>query len=214
MTQLRRRWLFVLVHAGALLPLAWLLLDWYTNKLSANPIQEATLRTGKAALVLLILSLACTPLNTVFGLRQALTFRKWLGLYAFFYVGVHFLIFIGLDYGFNFDLIMEAIFEKKYALVGFAAGVILLPLALTSTRGWMRRLGKRWQQLHRLVYLASVLAVIHYVWLVKSDVRVPLLYGAILVFLLLLRLPPIRRAASRVRNISSWLPSQISGMLG
>lgn len=210
----KRNWLLVLTHIGAVLPLGFLLWDWYSGNLTANPIQATTLRTGKSALVLLVLSLACTPLNTLFGLRQVLPLRKWLGLYSFFYASVHFLIFIGLDYGFNVVLLKEAIFEKRYALVGFLAGLILLLLALTSTRGWMRRLGKRWKQLHRLVYLAGVLAVVHYVWLVKSDIRVPLLYAAIVIFLLLLRLPRVRWAASRARNISSWLPSWISAMLG
>jgi sulfoxide reductase heme-binding subunit YedZ len=214
MRRSRRNWLLILTHIGAVLPMGLLLWDWYSGSLTANPIQAATLRTGKSALVLLVLSLACTPLNTLFGLRQVLPLRKWLGLYSFFYASVHFLIFIGLDYGFNIVLLKEAIFEKRYALVGLLAGLILLPLALTSTRGWMRRLGKRWKQLHRLVYLAGVLAVVHDVWLVKSDIRVPLLYGAIVVLLLLLRLPRVRRAAGRVRNISSWLPSRISAILG
>jgi sulfoxide reductase heme-binding subunit YedZ len=214
MRRFKRNWLLVLTHIGAVLPMGLLLWDWYSGSLTANPIQAATLRTGKSALVLLVLSLACTPLNTLFGLRQVLPLRKWLGLYSFFYASVHFLIFIGLDYGFNIVLLKEAIFEKRYALVGLLAGLILLPLALTSSRGWMRRLGKRWKQLHRLVYLAGVLAVVHYVWLVKSDIRVPLLYGAIVVFLLVLRLPRVRRAASRARNISSWLPSRISAMFG
>jgi sulfoxide reductase heme-binding subunit YedZ len=214
MRRSKPNWLLLLAHIGAMLPLGLLLWDWRSGNLTANPIQAATLRTGKSALVLLVLSLACTPLNTLFGLRQALPLRKWFGLYAFFYAGLHFLIFVGLDYGFDIVLLKGAIFEKRYALVGLLTGLILLPLALTSTQGWMRRLGKRWKQLHRLVYLAGVLAVVHYVWLVKSDIRVPLLYGAIVGFLLLLRLPRVRRAAGRVRNISSWLPSRISAILG
>ena len=196
LTWLRANWLRVVVHVGAWIPLVLIMVGLLTNQLTVNPIQAATLRTGKAALVLLVLSLACTPLNTVFRFRSALRIRRALGLYAFLYAAVHFAIFIGLDYGFNSQRILEAVFEKRFALVGFAAGLALLPLAITSTRGWMRRLGRRWTRLHRLVYLAAVLAVIHYTWLVKSDVRVPLLYGALVVTLLTLRLPRVRHAAA------------------
>jgi sulfoxide reductase heme-binding subunit YedZ len=183
----------LLVHLAGLVPLAWLIFDFLTGNLTVNPIQAATLRTGKAALVFLILSLACTPLNTVFGFRWALKVRRALGLYAFFYASLHFLIFIGLDYGFDPVLLREAIFEKRYALVGLAAFLLLLPLAITSTRGWMKRLGQGWTRLHRLVYLAGLLVIVHYVWLVKSDIRIPLLYGLVMVVLLALRIPAIRR---------------------
>jgi sulfoxide reductase heme-binding subunit YedZ len=190
----------VAVHIGALLPLLLLVLDWYLDNLTFNPIQALELRTGKYALVLLILSLACTPLNTVFGFRQALKVRRPLGLYAFLYASLHFLIFIGLDYQFDLYLLREAIFEKRYALVGFSAGLILLALAITSTRGWMKRLGRTWAKLHKLVYLAGILVIVHYVWLVKSDIREPLLFGAIVLMLLFLRIPFVRRAASRLRQ--------------
>jgi sulfoxide reductase heme-binding subunit YedZ len=183
--------------------LAW---DYWGGQLSVNPIQDITLRTGKAALVLLVLSLACTPINSVFGYRPVLRVRRALGLYAFMYVGLHLLIFVGLDYGFDLFLIREAIFEKRYALVGFAAFLILLPLALTSTKGWMRRLGRLWKRLHRFVYVAALLAVVHFVWLVKSDIREPLLYGAVVVVLLLLRLSPIRRSVSHFRG---WLKRNV-----
>jgi len=191
------------VHIGALLPLMLLLFDWTRDNLTFNPIQALELRTGKYALVLLILALACTPLNTVFGFRRALKVRRALGLYAFFYVSIHFLIFIGLDYQFDLALLQEAIFEKKYALVGFAAGLILLSLAITSTRGWMKRLGKTWTRLHKFVYLAGILVIVHYVWLVKSDIRTPLLYGALVLVLLILRIPYFRRSVSRMRQHKS-----------
>jgi sulfoxide reductase heme-binding subunit YedZ len=189
----------LLVHAGALVPLILLIWDAATDNLTANPIQAVTFRTGKAALVLLVLSLACTPLNTVFGFREAIKVRRPLGLYAFMYVSLHFLTFVGLDYGFDLALLYEAIFEKRFALVGFAAFLILIPLALTSTKGWQKRLGKTWKSLHRWVYLAALLAVVHYVWLVKSDIREPLAYGAAVVILLVLRVPLIRGAVN-VRN--------------
>lgn len=188
------------IHIGALLPLIWLIYNWSQDNLTFNPIQALEQRTGKFALVLLILALACTPLNTVFGFRQALKVRRALGLYAFFYASIHFLIFIGLDYQFDLALLQEAIFEKKYALVGFTAGLILLSLAITSTRGWMKRLGRTWTRLHKFVYLAGILVIVHYVWLVKSDIRVPLLYGALVLVLLMLRIPYVRRFASRIRQ--------------
>ena len=191
------------VHIGALLPMIWLIFNWSQDNLTFNPIQALELRTGKFALVLLIMALACTPLNTVFGFRQALKVRRALGLYAFFYASIHFLIFIGLDYQFDLSLLQEAIFEKKYALVGFAAGLILLSLAITSTRGWMKRLGRTWTRLHKFVYLAGILVILHYVWLVKSDIRIPLLYGALVIVLLILRIPYVRRSVSRIRQHKS-----------
>ena len=200
MKRLKSQWLIVVTHIGALLPFVILVWDFFHNQLTVNPIQEATFRTGKTALVLLVLSLAVTPANVIFGLRQLIPLRKILGLYAFFYVSLHFLIFIWLDYGLDLALLQEAIFEKRYALVGFAAFLILLPLAITSTKGWMKRLGKKWKRLHQLVYLAALLAVIHFVWLVKSDIREPLAYGAVIGMLLLVRVPGVRRAITTFRH--------------
>ncbi len=185
------------MHLVALIPLAFLIWDGLHNRLTVNPIQALTFRTGKAALILLVLSLACTPLNTGFGIRQAVRWRRPLGVYAFLYAALHFTIFAAVDYGLDLTLLREAIFEKRYALVGFAAFLMLLPLALTSTRGWMRRLGKRWKHLHRLVYPAALLAVVHYGWLVKADRREPLLWGAAVILLLILRLPVLRRQSNR-----------------
>jgi methionine sulfoxide reductase heme-binding subunit len=195
--QVRRRGLQLLTHAGALVPLAALLWDGARNQLGFNPIQEITARTGEAALVLLVLSLACTPLNTLFGWKQLLPLRRPLGLYAFGYVCLHLLTFLVLDFGLEWAWIWQEVSEKRYILVGFTAFLLLLPLALTSTRWSMRRLGKRWKQLHRLVYLAAPLAVVHYLWLVKADIREPLFYGGLVAILLILRLAPVRRVASR-----------------
>jgi sulfoxide reductase heme-binding subunit YedZ len=188
------------VHIGSWVPLVLIVVDYFRDNLTVNPIQDVTFRTGKAALVLLVLSLAATPVNTVFGFKPALKVRRALGLYAFMYVTLHLLIFVGLDYLFDPDLLLEAIFEKRYALIGFSAFLLLLPLAITSTKGWMARLGKNWKQLHRLVYLAACLAVVHYIWLVKADTRQPWAFGGIVLFLLALRLPSIRRWASSLRG--------------
>jgi sulfoxide reductase heme-binding subunit YedZ len=200
MVWLRRAWLSILTHVGALLPLARLIWNFFHDQLTANPIQYITFQTGKSALVLLVLALACTPLNTIFELKRVVGLRKTLGLYAFLYATLHFLTFVGLDYQFDPELLKEAIFKKRYALVGFAAFLSLLPLAITSTKGWMQRLGKNWKRLHRLIYLAALLAVIHFVWLVKSDIREPLGYGAVVLLLLALRLKAIRKALVDLRE--------------
>lgn len=190
---LKSNWLLVAVHAGGWLGLALLAWNAARGTLSVNPIQDITFRTGKLALVFLVLSLAAAPARTVFGWRQALRARKWLGLYAFLYAAVHFLTFAGLDYGLNWGLIQQEISRKRYILAGTAALLILAPLAVTSTRGWMRRLGRNWKRLHRLAYLAGLLAVLHYAWLVKADVREPLVWGAAVVILLVLRIPGVQR---------------------
>ncbi len=200
MRWLKRNWLQVVVQVAALLPLLMLLWDWALNQLSPNPIQDAILRTGKPALVLLVLSLACTPINTIFGIKRVLALRRTLGLYAFGYACLHVLAFVGLDYGFDVGRVVGEIANRRYILAGFAAFLLLLPLAITSTRGWIRRLGKHWKRLHRLVYLATLLAVVHYLWLVKADLREPLIYGGVVLFLLVVRLPPVRQSMLKLRS--------------
>ncbi len=188
------------VHVGALLPLALLIWDASQQNLTANPIQAITLRTGKAALVLLMLSLAATPANVLFGFKQALKARRALGLYAFGYAALHLLIFVGLDYGFDLRLIALELVEKRYVLAGSSAFLILLPLAVTSTQGWQRRLKRGWKRLHNLVYLAGILVIVHYIWLTKNHRGEPLVWAAILAVLLLLRLPAIRKRAGNLRK--------------
>ncbi len=190
----------IITHIGALLPLVLLVWDFAHGGLTVNPIKEITLRTGKSTLVLLLLSLAVTPINIVFGIKQVLRLRRLLGLYAFMYACLHFLTFVGLDYGFNLDLIQEDIFQKRFALVGLAAFLSLLLLAVTSNVRWMNRLGKNWERLHWLIYLAAVLAVTHFTMQTRADLREPLLYVAMVVLLLIVRLPGIRKAISRVRH--------------
>ena len=197
--KLKAHWLQILTHVGALLPLAWLLWDYWQGLFIIDPVQEITTRTGKTALILLILSLACTPMNTIFGFKQVLRVRRPLGLYAFMYAGLHFLTFLGLDYGFDLDLIRQDVLDQRYVLVGFAAGLLLLPLAITSTKGWQKRLGRNWKRLHQLVYLAGILAIVHFMWLVK-DIREPLRYGVVVALLLVMRIPAIKRAVSNARH--------------
>ena len=193
------RWLQVVVHLAALLPLALLAWDYWHGLFIIDPIKEITTRTGKTALILLLLSLAATPVSMLIGLRQLSRARRPLGLYAFMYAALHFLTFVGLDYEFAPDLIGEAIFHQRYVVVGFAAGVILLLLTITSTRAWKRRLGRNWRRLHYLTYLAGVLVIVHFLWLVK-DIREPLRYGALLVVLLILRIPVVGRTLLGVQR--------------
>lgn len=201
----------ILVHIAALIPLMWLIWDYFLDNLTANPIQAVTLRTGKTALVLLVLTLAVTPISTLFGFRQVIKVRRPIGLYAFMYASIHFAIFIGLDYVFDLELILEAIFEKPFALVGFFTGLILIPLAITSTKGWMKRLGKNWKRIHWLIYLAGLTAVLHYAWSVKSDIRQPVAFGVLVVMLLIARIPVVRKFLSQVRwKVTSKVASQSS----
>lgn len=195
---LQRRWLLIITHVVSTGLFLGLIRQYATDGLGFNPIQELTFRSGEYALILLVLCLACTPLNTISGLRQVISLRRWLGPFAF--ACLHLFTFVGLDYQFDLMAIGQEIAEKRYVLVGMAAFLILLPLAITSTRAWMQRLGKQWKRLHRLVYLAALLAVLHYAWVVKSDIREPLLYGATILLLLTLRLPRIRQFFSNLRN--------------
>lgn len=189
-----KHWFWLAVNFAVAMPLLLLGWDFVFDNLSVNPIDDFTDRTGKAAIVILLLSLACTPANTVFGFRRGLTVRKALGLWAFTYAALHLLVFIGLDYGFSWELIFQdALLGKQFIIAGFTALLILVPLAITSTRYWMRRLGKNWKRLHQLVYGAGVLAVIHFLLLVKADRTEPLIYATVLAILLVLRVPPVRK---------------------
>ncbi|MBP6469101.1 MAG: sulfoxide reductase heme-binding subunit YedZ [Chloroflexi bacterium] len=209
--KLQTQLLRLAAHVGALIPLALLLVDWQTDGFGPDPVREITLRTGKAAIILLVASLAVTPLKLIFGWNQLHPLRRNLGLYAFGYVSLHLLTFVWLDYGLSWALIQEAIFEKWYALVGFGAFLILLPLALTSSQWSMKKLGKRWTKLHKWVYLAGVLAVLHYILLVKNTYTQPFIFASILAILLLVRLTPIKQQVIRWRrSIKKKKPVSIS----
>lgn len=201
---LRRHWLVWATQAGAVLPLLWTAWDWQVGNLSINPIDDLTDRTGVTALNLLLLSLAVTPLQTVTGLRSLTPLRKPLGLWAFAYAVIHLLIFIGLDYGFDWRLIwLDGLPTKLYIVAGLAALLILTPLAITSTRGWMKRLGKWWKHLHRLAYLAGILAVVHYIWVAKVAYGAPTLYAVMLAVLLAARILWVRTRLAHLRTLWS-----------
>jgi sulfoxide reductase heme-binding subunit YedZ len=179
-----------LIHALALTPLAilaWQFWDVYSSNsdaLGADPVAEIEHRLGLWALRLLMVALAITPLRQLTGKPVLVRFRRLLGLYAFAYACLHFSAYLVLDLRGYWTQIFEDIAKRPYITVGFAAWLLLLPLAITSTQGWIRRLGRNWGRLHKLVYAVGVLAVLHFWWLVKSDIREPALYAAILAALL------------------------------
>ncbi len=159
------------------------------DDLTANPIEFITHTTGDWTLRFLVITLQLAPSGKFFTCRQLIRFRRMLGLFAFFYVCLHFSTWFGLDHFFNWHEMWKDVLKRRFITVGFAGFVLLIPLAITSTAGWIRRLGgKRWQLLHRLIYVTAIAGVIHYYWLVKSDVRKPLAYGAIVGILLAWRL--------------------------
>lgn len=195
-------WLAPGVVVGGLLPGSVLLLDALTGALGANPVQRALLQTGLLALALLILSLACTPLRLLTGWTWPARVRKALGLLAFFYALLHFLIYL-LDHGFTPGVVLEDVLERPFVTAGFAALLLLLPLALTSTRAALRRLGfARWQRLHQLAYPAVGLGVLHYWWGVKQDHTPPLIAALIVTALFAVRLARRRRTPRQPRPAS------------
>ena len=170
-------------------PLAWLVWDGVTNNLGANPVETVRRYTGDWTLRFLLIALTVTPLRRLTGWHVVVRLRRMLGLFAFFYACLHFVSYIWLDQFFMWDAIMEDILDRPYITVGVASFLLLIPLAVTSTNGMVRRLGgRRWQRLHQLVYVIAVLGVIHFLWLVKSDISEPVIYGAILALLLGFRL--------------------------
>ena len=176
-----------IIWIGCLTPLALLILWFFNGGLGANPIEKITHWTGRTSLTLLVITLAVTPLRRITKWNQVIQVRRLLGLFAFFYAVLHFLTYVVLDLFFDFSRVAEDILERPYITVGFTALLLLIPLAITSTKGWIRRLGKRWTMLHRLIYVATALGVLHFYWKVKADTRAPLLYAAALVLLLAIR---------------------------
>ena len=203
----------ILFHMVCWLPLAWILYAYFSGRLSVNPIQDIEQRLGHLALYFLFATLMVTPLHTLLGWRQPLKYRRALGLYCFLYASLHVLAFSGLDYGFNLRLIGGIVIKKPYAILGMLAFLLLLPLAVTSFGGWKQRLARRWTKIHRLVYLAGILVVLHYTWARKGnlfslsgDIQRPLAWGLLLLVLLSLRLPSIRRRVGALRQRSAHPP--------
>src|SRR5437868_10343483 len=179
------RWFKPVIFLACMGPVFRLGWKAYAGLLGANPIEVITHSTGDWTLIFLLITLAVTPVRRVTGQIWLIRYRRMFGLFAFFYACLHFTTYIWLDKFFNVHEMLADIAKRKFITVGFAAFLLLVPLALTSTSGWIRRLGgKRWQALHRLIYASAILGVFHYLWLVKADVRKPLQYGTVLAVLL------------------------------
>lgn len=199
MPWIKHNWHRLLAHVLALTPLVMLIFYYLRDNLTANPIRYLTLRTGTVGLILLVASLACTPVSILFGWRQAIQIRRTFGLYAFMYITLHLLVYAVVENRLEFQFIWRDLGERRAMLIGVPAFLLLVPLAITSTSGWQRRLGRRWRMLHWLVYLATPLSVLHFYWLDRDIKDTPLTYAAVVSVLLLLRLPPVRRAIVQAR---------------
>jgi len=200
-------WLRLAIHLVSLYYLLQISLLWLTSGLGANPIQFIEQHLGRAAVNLLVLTLAVTPLVNLTGWKKLVKHRRTLGLYTFVYFALHFLVFAVLDYGLNWLEILRLVTEKTFIIVGVFAGLILFALAVTSFKFWMKRLGKNWKRLHKLVYLASGLVVLHYALAVKGsitnlsgEVYRPLSIGVLMAVLFILRVPPVRRLMGSLRQ--------------
>jgi len=191
-----RRWMKIPLFVLCLSPALLLVWEGFHDELGANPIEFITHATGDWTLRFLAITLAVSPLRRLLGLPDLIRFRRMLGLFAFFYGSLHFMTYLWLDKFFDFHEIVKDVWKRPFITAGFLAFVSMAPLALTSTAGWIRRMGgRRWQMLHRLIYLSACAGVVHYYWLVKSDIRKPVLYGAIVAVLFAER--GVRRAMRR-----------------
>ena len=192
----------------ALAPLARLVWKGLHGSLGANPIEFITHETGDWTLIFLVVTLAVSPVRRLLRRPELIRFRRLLGLFAFFYACLHFTTYIWLDKFFDVSDMLKDINKRRFITVGFTAFVLLIPLALTSTKGWIRRLGgRRWQALHRLIYASAVAGVIHYYWLVKSDIRKPVAYGVLIALLLAFRVVSRRKASHRSIGYSQSVES-------
>jgi len=201
---LRERLLKLAIGVAVMVPAARTAWRLYAGVLGPNPIAETLNRLGFWTLVLLLAGLACTPIKILTGWSFPLRLRRMLGLEAFTYACLHFLTYFAVDQFFDFGEIWKDIVKRKFITIGFAAFVMLVPLAVTSTNAMVKRLGfPRWKRLHRLVYLAATCGVIHFAWRVKSDLRQPILFGFVLAVLLAIRLVDLVRAPSRRRPASA-----------
>lgn len=201
--RVRRRVLKAAVFVAAAMPFVLLIARAFTDGLGANPIDKVTDETGTWTLRFLLLTLAVTPLRRLTGWNEVIGLRRMLGLFAFFYASLHFCTYLVLDQFFAFDLIVKDVAKRPFITAGFTGFVLMVPLAVTSTARWIRRLGgPRWQRLHRLAYVSAAAGVVHYYWLVKADTTRPLRYAVVLAALLGLRVAWSwqSRTAARVRN--------------
>lgn len=208
----RIAWLKIVVHLIGLLPLVLLLWRYWQGGLKPDPIGAAMRHTGRYALILLLLSLLPTALRVTLDRTDLLRVRRAVGLYAFLYAALHLLIYVGLDYAFSWKLLIQALPGATYVLLGLTAFLLLVPLAITSTDGWVRRLGRHWRRLHRLVYPAAVLVILHYAGVFKELRAGPVVAGALLALLFVLRLPPVQQwSRTRLKPQHAPRPQGASG---
>lgn len=203
----------VVLWLGALAPGAWLLAGVLLGRLGVNPIEKLTRVSGMTTLVLLLLTLAVTPVRRLTGWNPVIRLRRPMGLFAFSYAVVHFSIWFVFDMVFDLTYMIEDVAERPFITVGFTAFLMLIPLAVTSTKGWIRRLGKRWAKLHQGAYVVATLGILHYYWQVKADTRLPLLLGASLAVLLLLRTPRFSWSRRHADGERAPLPGTYAGSL-
>jgi len=181
-------WIKAGLFIAGLLPLARLFVLGFQDNLSANPVEFVTHSTGFWALTMLMITLSMTPIRLLTGMTWQIQLRRMAGLFMFFYACLHFMTYVWLDHWFNWTAISKDIIKHPYVLVGFSALMLSIPLALTSTKAMAKRLGARWKKLHSLVYVIAILGVLHFWWLVKKDIREPLLFALVLLFLLGIRI--------------------------
>ncbi len=184
---MRNKILKPIVFLAALGPLGLLAWNALHNNLGANPIEEITHQTGLWTLILLLATLSITPLRRLTSFNWVIQYRRMIGLFAFFYGCLHLTTYLWLDQSFDFQAILKDVYKRPFITAGFTAFVLMVPLAVTSTKGWIRRLGKRWQLLHRLIYFSTAAVVFHFIWLVKKDLREPLIYATVFGVLMLIR---------------------------
>ncbi len=182
-----------------LVPIAWLVTRALTGRLGINPVEDIELTTGIWSLRFLVFTLMVTPIRRLTGWNRIIQYRRMLGLFAFFYTSLHFLTYISLDQFFAVGFIIKDVIKRPFITMGFTAFVLMIPLALTSTKGWIRRLGRRWQILHRLIYISAVCAAIHYLWKVKVMIGSPVYYAIAIGLLLAFRIAWQVRSAKSLK---------------
>ena len=190
----------VVVFLTCLAPFGWLVVRALTGRLGINPVEDLELTTGIWALRFLVATLLVTPVRRLSGWNRIVQYRRMLGLFTFFYASVHFAIYIGVDQFFAFGFIVKDVAKRPFITMGFTAFVLMIPLAVTSTKGWIRRLGRRWPVLHRLIYVSGVCAAIHYLWKVKVMIGSPVYYATVIGLLLAFRLVWQLRTAKTVKT--------------
>jgi sulfoxide reductase heme-binding subunit YedZ len=193
---------FIIIF-GAWVPLLFIVVDFFTGRLSINPIQDIEQRTGRLAILWVVLSLVATPMNSLFGWREPIKRRRAVGLYGFMFAAIHVTTFLVLDFGFNWKLIINELLKRNFIIVGAICFILLTALAVTSFNYWKKKLKKNWKRLHATIYLIAPLLVIHYAWAKKGDIfRLqgdiirPLIYGIIVILLLTVRIKPVKKAIS------------------